>query len=33
MKAQAAVAEGGSSYRDLHRLIDDLMEERCSREK
>ncbi|KAL6609706.1 hypothetical protein ACP70R_039675 [Stipagrostis hirtigluma subsp. patula] len=27
-KAHAAVAEGGSSHRDLHRLIDDLMEAR-----
>lgn len=27
-KARAAVAEGGSSYRDLHRLLDDLMEAR-----
>ncbi|VAH41254.1 unnamed protein product [Triticum turgidum subsp. durum] len=25
-KVHAAVAEGGSSNRDLHRLIDDLME-------
>ncbi|TVU20045.1 hypothetical protein EJB05_36232, partial [Eragrostis curvula] len=25
-KAKAAMAEGGSSHRDLHRLIDDLME-------
>ncbi|XP_047063302.1 UDP-glycosyltransferase 73C4-like [Lolium rigidum] len=26
VKAQAAVAEGGSSHSDLHRLLDDLME-------
>jgi hypothetical protein len=29
-KANAAVAEGGSSYRDLHRLIDDLIEARSA---
>ncbi|CAL4894265.1 unnamed protein product [Urochloa decumbens] len=29
-KAHAAVAEGGSSYRDLHRLIDDLIEARAA---
>ncbi|TVU20044.1 hypothetical protein EJB05_36231, partial [Eragrostis curvula] len=29
-KAHAAVAEGGSSYRDLHRLIDDLVEARSA---
>ena len=28
VKAQAAVAEGGSSHSDLHRLLDDLMESR-----
>ncbi|KAF6990895.1 hypothetical protein CFC21_008044 [Triticum aestivum] len=28
VKAHAAVAEGGSSYNDLHRLISDLMETR-----
>ncbi|CAL4902417.1 unnamed protein product [Urochloa decumbens] len=30
VKAHAAVAEGGSSYRDLHRLIDDLIEARAT---
>ncbi|XBJ11372.1 hypothetical protein VPH35_016078 [Triticum aestivum] len=28
LKAHAAVAEGGSSYNDLHRLISDLMKTR-----
>ncbi|KAL6609705.1 hypothetical protein ACP70R_039674 [Stipagrostis hirtigluma subsp. patula] len=28
VKAHAAMAEGGSSHRDLHRLIDDLTEVR-----
>ena len=30
VKARAAMAEGGSSHCDLHRLIDDLIEERTA---
>jgi hypothetical protein len=30
VKAHAAVAEGGSSSRDPHRLIDDLIEARAA---
>jgi hypothetical protein len=29
-KARAAMAEGGTSHRDLHQLIDDIVEARAS---